>query len=186
MLPASVRYKLLFGPYRAPRLKRGSVVEDRIRGEVTVVGLTDARIPWPIGRRGKFRALLVEDRLAEAIRRESVQAVAFSWGVSVETVRLYRRELGVPAINDGSKWLQRRYAQTPMFRRKAQRAWANAGSPERRAKNAHAHRGKLHSKATRRKIAAANRRRVVTDESRRRRSEAAKRSGVWPPAAGRS
>jgi hypothetical protein len=52
------------------------------------------------------------------------------WGVSVEKVRLLRRALGVPAINKCSLWLLNRYAQTPAFRRKARKAWANAGSPE--------------------------------------------------------
>ena len=48
MLPASTRFKLHFGPYRTPRFRIGAVVEDEVRGEVTIVGLTGARIPWPI------------------------------------------------------------------------------------------------------------------------------------------
>ncbi len=51
MLPASTRFKLLFGPYRTRGPKRGLIVEDEIRGPVTVVGMTDARIPWPIARK---------------------------------------------------------------------------------------------------------------------------------------
>jgi hypothetical protein len=90
ILPASIRLKFHFGPYRAPRFKLGAIVEDEIRGAVTVVGLTDARIPWPIARKGKYRALLVDKTLVAAIRRESVQAVAFWWGISVETVHVYR------------------------------------------------------------------------------------------------
>ena len=53
MLSAAIRYKLHFGPYRTPRIKRGAVVEDEIRGEVTIVGLTNAQIPWPIGKKTK-------------------------------------------------------------------------------------------------------------------------------------
>jgi hypothetical protein len=63
MLPASTRFKLHFGPYRTPRFKLEAIVDDEIRGAVTVVGMTDGRIPWSIGRKGKYRALLVPTAL---------------------------------------------------------------------------------------------------------------------------
>ncbi len=44
MLPAVIRYKLHFGPYRSPRFRLGAIIKDEIRGEVTIVGLTDGRI----------------------------------------------------------------------------------------------------------------------------------------------
>lgn len=47
------RFKLLFGPYQTPRLKYGDVVTCEVRGRVKIVGLTEARIPWPKGRKGK-------------------------------------------------------------------------------------------------------------------------------------
>ena len=87
MLPAATRFKLHFGPYRTPRFKLGSIIEDEIRGEVTIVGLTDARIPWPIGKRGRAKAYLVFGVLARAIRRESAQAVCYWFGVSRPWVR---------------------------------------------------------------------------------------------------
>ncbi len=186
MLPKQIRFKLHFGPYRTPRFKIGAVVTDELRGEVKIIGLSDAPIPWPLSFHWRARSVVVYGALVRAIRSESAQAVAHWWGISVGTVRLIRRALGVPAINEGSKWLQRRYARTPEFQRNARKAWANAGTPERRAIAGKARLGRRHSAAARQKIAAANRRRVVTEESRRRRSEAAKRCGAWPPAAGRA
>jgi hypothetical protein len=90
MLPAAIRFKLHFGPYKTPRFKLGACVEDEIRGEVTIVGLTDARIPWPIGLKGKARAYIVYGALARAVRRESAQAVMHWWGVSRPWVRACR------------------------------------------------------------------------------------------------
>ena len=76
MLPAATRFKLHDGPYKTPRLKRASIVEDEIRGEVTIVGLTDAANSWPIGKNGRAKTYIVFGALTRAIRRESVQAVA--------------------------------------------------------------------------------------------------------------
>ena len=44
------RYKLHFGAYRTPRYTLGAKVECQARGDVTIVGTTDARIPWPVGK----------------------------------------------------------------------------------------------------------------------------------------
>ena len=45
---------------------------------MTICGLSDAPIPWPIGRRGRGRhSLIVYKGLAKAIRRESNQAIAY-------------------------------------------------------------------------------------------------------------
>ena len=45
MLPATIRYKLLFGQYRTPRFKVGAIAKDELRGDVKIVGVSDARIP---------------------------------------------------------------------------------------------------------------------------------------------
>jgi hypothetical protein len=177
MLPATIRFKLLFGPYRTPRFKFGAIVEDEIRGKVRIFGVSDAPIPWPLAIYRPQRSVVVYGALARAIRQESVQAVAYWWGISVEKVRLVRRALGVPAFNEGSSWLWKRYSQTPAFRRMSRKAWANAGTPERRAKVAASRLGKKHPDNVRRKIAAANRQRVVTLETRRKLSAITKR--LW-------
>jgi hypothetical protein len=70
------RFKLLFGPYQAPRFRVGQVVRCEVRGKVRIVGLSDAPIPWPVCRAGKWLVPVVYRGLVKAVRRESEQAVA--------------------------------------------------------------------------------------------------------------
>jgi hypothetical protein len=79
---AQTRFKLHFGQYRSPRFKYRSVVKDEVRGDVTVVSMTDARISWPIGKKGRARSLVVFGALARAVRKEPNQAVCYWWGVT--------------------------------------------------------------------------------------------------------
>ena len=46
----SDRFKLYFGPYKTPRFKYGKKVWCEYRGWVKIVGLSDGKIQWPIGR----------------------------------------------------------------------------------------------------------------------------------------
>jgi hypothetical protein len=174
MLPAPVRFKLHFGPYRTPRFKLGAIVADEIRGEVKVIGVSDARIPWPLAFNWAQRSIVVYGPLTRAIRRESVQAVAYWFGISVEKVRLIRRALGVPAHNDGTTRLRKRFAETPTFRRMARKAWENAD----RREPTRGMLGKSHSKSTRRKISQAMLGRVQSAASRRKRSQSLRRNGT--------
>jgi hypothetical protein len=43
----------LHAHYATPGFKYGAVVQDFIRGPVRIVGLSDSRIPWPIGQKGR-------------------------------------------------------------------------------------------------------------------------------------
>src|SRR5215813_14851874 len=83
------RFRLLFGPYRTPVFKYGDDAFCELRGEVILCGLTDAPIPWPTGKKRQkgpgARAIFVYGALAEAVRRESAQAVARWWGVTNQT-----------------------------------------------------------------------------------------------------
>src|SRR4051812_43075632 len=97
--------RLLFGPYATPVAPRRAVVPCEVRGEVVVVGLTDGRIPWPVGKRGRAKALVVFGGLARAVRTESATAVCHWWGVTAQTVTKWRKALGVPVLNDGSRRL---------------------------------------------------------------------------------
>ena len=77
----SDRVKLHFGPYRAPYVKRGRRIMCALRGELVVQGMTDARIPWPIGRGGRIRSIVLCGDLETAVARESFQAIRYAiWG----------------------------------------------------------------------------------------------------------
>ena len=56
---AATRYRLHFGPYRTPRFKLGQKVVCEARGEVTIVGISDGRIPWPIGQTKRAKSLVL-------------------------------------------------------------------------------------------------------------------------------
>jgi hypothetical protein len=66
------------GKYTTPRFRHGQIVTCEVRGEVRIVGLTDARIPWPIGQTigGRARGLIIFKGLARAVCKESGTAAA--------------------------------------------------------------------------------------------------------------
>jgi hypothetical protein len=107
----------LHGRYRTPQFKYGAVVEDLSRGRVQIVGLSDGRIPWPIGKKGSAKSLVRFKGLAKAVLRESHQAVRHWWGVGGNTVWRWRKALGVRPINEGTHRLKIRYGQEPFFKR---------------------------------------------------------------------
>jgi hypothetical protein len=74
--PTPPLHRLLFGPCRTPVFKYGDVVICDVRGQVEIVGLTGGRIPWPVGKRGSAKALVLCDALAKAVRCEPAVAVA--------------------------------------------------------------------------------------------------------------
>src|SRR4051794_24266947 len=88
------RFRLL-DSYCIPPFECGRVVHCEVRGPVMVLGLSDGPIPWPVGKRGRATSLVVYGGLAEAVRREAVQAVCRWWGVSRGTVWKWRKALGV-------------------------------------------------------------------------------------------
>jgi hypothetical protein len=73
----AVRFKLRYGPYRAPAFRIGALLRDRSGGKVRVLGLTAARVPWPVTKRA---SLILRGDLIRAVRLESNQAVAYWWG----------------------------------------------------------------------------------------------------------
>jgi hypothetical protein len=138
----SDRVRLLFGPYSHPSLSYGDEVPCQVRGGVGIVGLSDGPIPWPVGKRGRAKGLVVYAGLADAVRRESAQAVAHWWGVTPQTVGVWRKALGVCALTEGTRRLKRDHALEPGIAAAREKAVGRAGDPERRRKIAVAMRGK--------------------------------------------
>lgn len=102
------RLKLLHGPYAAPKFKVGEFLECEYRGrEVKVRGITDAPIPWPSVRGRGNHSPIVYAGLVDAIRRESVVAVSYHWGVARETVWKWRKSLKVSRNNEGTQRLHK-------------------------------------------------------------------------------
>ncbi len=73
------RFRLL-GTYKMPPVRIGTVLSCESRDcDAVVIGYTDARIPWPVGRRKgtSARGPILFGRLADSVRRESNQESAF-------------------------------------------------------------------------------------------------------------
>ena len=106
------RFRLL-GKYRTPRFRYGRKVLCEVRGEVTIVGMTVAPIPWPSGKRGRGRSPVVFKDLAKALRRELNKAICRWWGLTPQTVSKWRKALGIGPITEGTSTLYREYTKEP-------------------------------------------------------------------------
>lgn len=102
--------------YVTPKFKYGQIVFDDVRGEVEIVGLTDAAIPWPIGKKRNAKSPVVYKDLTRAIRIESNATVCELWGITPQTVTKWRKALGVERMNAGTL---RRYSEMITPERKA-------------------------------------------------------------------
>jgi len=97
---------LLLGTYSTPQFRCGDRVRCDMRGEVEIVGMTEAPISWPIGKRdsrGRNKTLVLCGDLVKALRRESTGAVCYWWGVSQGTVRHWRLVLGIEGMTEGTR-----------------------------------------------------------------------------------
>jgi hypothetical protein len=182
----SERFRLRFGPYRTPRFRYGATVKDLRVGKVKIAGISDARIPWPYRKKGMPKTLILYGDLAKAVRRESNQAVAYWWGVTRQTVTVWRKALGVPPTTAGTSKLRSAHFHEPWAKLAQQKARAKVRDPERRAKIAAAKLGKPRPAHVIEAMRKANLGKRHSAETRRKMSEAHKRRGTRPPAAGRS
>jgi len=180
------RFRLRFSPYRTPLFRNGARVNDLRVGRVRIAGISDARIPWPYRKKGMPKTLILYGDLAKAVRRESNQAVAFWWGVTPQTVTVWRKALDVPPTTAGTSKLRSAHFHEPWAKRAQQKAWAKARDPERRAKIAAARRGEPRPAHVLEAMRKANLGKRHSAESRQKMSEAHKRRGTRPPAAGRA
>jgi hypothetical protein len=134
----------LLGKYKAPTFRHSAVVNCARRGDVHIVGLSDAPIPWPLGqlpKGGRRPALILYGDLAKAVRRESADAVMHFWGVKANTVWLWRKALGVPQYNPGTTALKSEL-MSPWLDEIRPASIAVAGDSERHEKIAASRRGK--------------------------------------------
>ena len=180
------RHKLHFGPYRTPRFKYGANVLCESRGELTIVGISDAKIPWPLGRRGRgTRSLVLFKSLVRAVQREAACAVMHCWGASQWLVNKWRRSLGVTRFNEGGRRLLGAIGKSPLRQKALKVMQAKARDPIRRAKIAAARRGKPRPKHVLEALRKSHLGKPLSAETRRKMSDAHKRRGTYPPAAGK-
>jgi len=62
--------------YVTPVFFRGARVPCEVRGVVTIVGLSDGPLPWPIGEQDGVLELVVYRGLAAAVKSSEPEAVA--------------------------------------------------------------------------------------------------------------
>ena len=184
------RFRLL-GTYKTPRVRLGRWVRCTLRGEMEVVGYTDAPIPWPVCKGRNYRALPLYGDLARAVRRESAQAVRHWFGVRSHTAWKWRKALGVDraAGSEGTHRLRSEHPHEPGVAAGRALAHAMSRDPEwdapRREKIAQAKRAKPRPRHVIEAIRAANLGRRHTAEARARMSAAHKARGTRPPWLGR-
>ena len=103
------RYRLLYGPYEPPLVKRGFLV-DAVRGKVPFGTFSNALIPWPkfkkTGKGGSGGFVLCGD-LLRALEQESVPAISHHWGVNRATVGNWRRALELTSLTERTAGAQR-------------------------------------------------------------------------------
>jgi hypothetical protein len=132
--------------YRPPDWNPGDKLVCSVRGEAEAAGLRAAPIPWPLGKQGRQRFLIVYGDLADAIRREAASTVALLWNVGSETVWRWRKALGVGAATEGTLRLKSENARGPAGAAARSAALEKSRDPERdrerREKIAAARRGK--------------------------------------------
>jgi hypothetical protein len=173
----------LLGAYKTPQFRYGDRVRCEVRGELVVVGLSDAPVPWPIGKphKGRGKSLVVYKDLAEAVRRESAAAVCHWWGVSPATVWLWRKAMGVGQMTEGTTLLKTRSAQdSPAVAAALAKSRVKDRDPERVRKIREAKRGKARPDHVIEAMRQANLGRKRSAETRRKMS-AAKKGKPRPP-----
>jgi hypothetical protein len=169
--------------YRTPNFRYGQKVEDLARGEVTIVKLSDAPVPWPIGAIKWARSPVLYCDLAKAVRRESNLTVQRLFGVTGQTVTKWRKALGVPPNNEGTLRRRVEVGTSPVMRKALKAMQATLRDPGRRAKIAAAKRGIPMPASVKRALRRANKGRPLTAEHRAKIAAAHKRRGTIPPAA---
>jgi hypothetical protein len=83
----------LCGPYVTPIIVPGAFVTCEVRGKLALVRLSKGPIPWPIGESDGAQSLIVYKALARAVRSQSPESVAWSFGVSLVQAEIWKATL---------------------------------------------------------------------------------------------
>jgi CheY-like chemotaxis protein len=96
--PITAALTPIAGPYHPLQCHVGDTLFCEIRGTVTVAGISNTPVPWPYtqsGGWGRPSPILCKE-LARAVRQEAAVVVCWLFGVAPQTVRRWRKALGVP------------------------------------------------------------------------------------------
>ncbi len=118
------RFPLLHGPYKAPPCEVGDKLTCALRGELIVVGFTDAPVPWPLGQIAEWqepRYYVLCGDLLRAVRDESLRTIAQAWGVSQTQAWAWRHALFDPERRQrlAGHWARQQQMAERMRRRRA-------------------------------------------------------------------
>lgn len=119
--------RLQFSPYETPPFTLPRMAHWTSCPTLTIAGVSKGRIPWPYCV-PRSRALIVYRGLERAVRMESASAVAYWWGVSIDTVGTWRRTLGISQYNAGTVKLRRAEYDDPQPSKKM--VAAKRGKPQ--------------------------------------------------------
>ena len=169
------RHELRFGPYKPPRYRLGQPAQCAIRGDVTIVGTTAGRIPWPVGKTLRAKSLVIYGALEKALRKESSVAICHWWGVTAQTVTKWRKSLGVEPYNKGSRQLISLIATQPEHLAARLEGHAKVDRAATNAKISASKPGVPRSEETKAKLRLANKGKRPSFNARRRMSEAQRR-----------
>jgi hypothetical protein len=104
----TARYKLLFGPYKAPKCRIGDKLYCEVRKRhFEVRAMSTAPVPWPqtqASEHGRL-SIIVTANLVKALRVESTTALSHLLGVTYGTLARWRRILGIRRWNEGARQL---------------------------------------------------------------------------------
>lgn len=168
--------RLLAGPYLPPVVQGGDEIEDVAAGEyVRVGGYSEAPIRWPRRLKTGRPSLIVTERLADAIRTESSEAIQHYWGVGPVTVAKWRRLLGVDRMTPGTKEVYREIMPDRLTPERAKKGREKAAEPESVKKMAATKKGRPASQRTREALLKAAER-PKTEEHRRKIGEATRKA----------
>ena len=118
------KVRFVGGPYTPQLVDVGGRLRCKLRGMLTVAGYTNALIPWPVAVGNSSKQVILCGDLLKALKTESCVAVAFHFGLSPQTVSLYRSRLGIERFTPGSRrllWRNVELARTDEARAKMSR-----------------------------------------------------------------